>query len=72
MKNASVGSLVDDMVEERIPEVEDTHMSVETFQMKNKGKRRENPEYPRTMALLQKVYVCVMGIPEGGKSSFNI
>lgn len=41
--------------------------------MKNNGKRQEkNPEYPRTMALLQKVYVCVMGIPEGGKSSFNI
>lgn len=30
MKNASVSSLVDDMVEERITEVEDTRMSVET------------------------------------------
>lgn len=29
-----------DMVEERITEVEDTHMSVEIFQIKNKGKRR--------------------------------
>lgn len=59
MKNASVGSLVDDIVEERITEVEDTRMSVETFQMKNKGKRGKPPRIPKNYGTTTKgVCMC--------------
>lgn len=44
MKNASVNSLVDDMVEERITEVEDTRMSVETSKWKTKEKDRKKTQ----------------------------
>lgn len=49
-----------DMVEERITEVEDTHMSVEIFQIKNKGKRRgKNPRIPKNYGTTTKgVCMC--------------
>lgn len=64
----SIGSLVDDTVEKRISELED--MSVETFQMENRKRQGKKPRIVKNN--YERCKVCVMGILEGEKSSFNI